>query len=104
MYISQYPPPDIGNSFCLVVRIFGSEPKGPRFYPAAKTLIILGLLYGKSYLVGQTSSQWCGAEVWRGVVSSGVVLVFSSRLKVIDPSQNSPRVASKRDVNITKLN
>ncbi|GBN29460.1 hypothetical protein AVEN_109440-1 [Araneus ventricosus] len=35
-YISQYPPPDIGNSFCLVVRIFGSEPKGPRFYPAAK--------------------------------------------------------------------
>ncbi|GBM60156.1 hypothetical protein AVEN_147481-1 [Araneus ventricosus] len=36
MYIRQYPPPDIGNSFCLVVRIFGSEPKGPRFYPAAK--------------------------------------------------------------------
>ncbi|GBM33507.1 hypothetical protein AVEN_273004-1 [Araneus ventricosus] len=36
MYISQYPPPDIGNAFCLVVRIFGSEPKGPRFYPAAK--------------------------------------------------------------------
>ncbi|GBN79278.1 hypothetical protein AVEN_223687-1 [Araneus ventricosus] len=35
VYISQYPPPDIGNSFCLVVRIFGSEPKGPRFYPAA---------------------------------------------------------------------
>ncbi|GBL87463.1 hypothetical protein AVEN_264960-1 [Araneus ventricosus] len=33
MYISQYPPPDIGNFFCLVVRIFGSEPKGPRFYP-----------------------------------------------------------------------
>ncbi|GBO22407.1 hypothetical protein AVEN_18623-1 [Araneus ventricosus] len=38
MYISQYPPPDIGNSFCLVVRIFGSEPKGPRFYPTAKSL------------------------------------------------------------------
>ncbi|GBM66660.1 hypothetical protein AVEN_258320-1 [Araneus ventricosus] len=38
MYISQYPPPDIGNSFCLVVRIFGSEPKGPRFYPAAKVV------------------------------------------------------------------
>ncbi|GBM95592.1 hypothetical protein AVEN_207052-1 [Araneus ventricosus] len=36
MYISQYPPPDMGNSFCLVVWIFGSEPKGPRFYPAAK--------------------------------------------------------------------
>ncbi|GBN52474.1 hypothetical protein AVEN_28062-1 [Araneus ventricosus] len=38
MYISQYPPPDMGNSFCLVVRIFGSEPKGPRFYPAAKVV------------------------------------------------------------------
>ncbi|GBN52347.1 hypothetical protein AVEN_70574-1 [Araneus ventricosus] len=38
MYISQYPPPDIGNSFCLVVRIFGSEPKCPRFYPAAKVV------------------------------------------------------------------
>ncbi|GBO19989.1 hypothetical protein AVEN_251511-1 [Araneus ventricosus] len=38
MYISQYPPPDIWNSFCLVVRVFGSEPKGPRFYPAAKVV------------------------------------------------------------------
>ncbi|GBM29512.1 hypothetical protein AVEN_212241-1 [Araneus ventricosus] len=38
MYISQYPPPDIGDFFCLVVRIFGSEPKGPRFYPAAKVV------------------------------------------------------------------
>ncbi|GBO32217.1 hypothetical protein AVEN_163752-1 [Araneus ventricosus] len=27
MYISQYLPPDIGNSFCLVVRMFGSGPK-----------------------------------------------------------------------------
>ncbi|GBO32658.1 hypothetical protein AVEN_161823-1 [Araneus ventricosus] len=37
MYISQYPPPDVGNSFCLVVKMFGSEPKGPRFYTAAIT-------------------------------------------------------------------
>ncbi|GBM95740.1 hypothetical protein AVEN_202066-1 [Araneus ventricosus] len=36
MYISQYPPPDIGNSFCLVVKMFGSEPIGPQFYTAAK--------------------------------------------------------------------
>ncbi|GBM63389.1 hypothetical protein AVEN_64630-1 [Araneus ventricosus] len=39
MFIIQYPPPDIGNSFCLVVRIFGSEPKGPRFYP--RTAIVV---------------------------------------------------------------
>ncbi|GBO16556.1 hypothetical protein AVEN_167512-1 [Araneus ventricosus] len=37
MYISLYPPPDIGNSFCLVVKIFGLEPKGPRFCTAAIT-------------------------------------------------------------------
>ncbi|GBM80102.1 hypothetical protein AVEN_205141-1 [Araneus ventricosus] len=29
MLIIQYPPPDIGNSFCLVVRMFGWGPKGP---------------------------------------------------------------------------
>ncbi|GBM46599.1 hypothetical protein AVEN_95597-1 [Araneus ventricosus] len=31
MYISQYPPPDRGNSFCQVVKIRESGPKGPRF-------------------------------------------------------------------------
>ncbi|GBO39655.1 hypothetical protein AVEN_141203-1 [Araneus ventricosus] len=36
--LSGYPPPDIGNSFCLVVRIFVSEPKGLRFCPAAKVV------------------------------------------------------------------
>ncbi|GBO41167.1 hypothetical protein AVEN_161357-1 [Araneus ventricosus] len=30
MFISQYPPPDIGNSFCLVVKMLDSGPKGPR--------------------------------------------------------------------------
>ncbi|GBM92387.1 hypothetical protein AVEN_213226-1 [Araneus ventricosus] len=34
--ISQYPPLDIGNSFCLVVKIRNSEPKGLRFYTAAR--------------------------------------------------------------------
>ncbi|GBO09810.1 hypothetical protein AVEN_155878-1 [Araneus ventricosus] len=36
MYISQYPPPDFGNSFCLVVKVFGSERKSPRLYLASK--------------------------------------------------------------------
>ncbi|GBL69502.1 hypothetical protein AVEN_148750-1 [Araneus ventricosus] len=36
MFIIQYPPPNIGNSFCLVVNIFGSEPEGPRFHSTAK--------------------------------------------------------------------
>ncbi|GBN42888.1 hypothetical protein AVEN_137429-1 [Araneus ventricosus] len=38
MLMSQYPPPDIGNSFCLEVRMFGSEPKGPQFYPRTATV------------------------------------------------------------------
>ncbi|GBM54046.1 hypothetical protein AVEN_220607-1 [Araneus ventricosus] len=38
MFTSQYPPPDIGNSLCLVVRISGSEPKGPQFYPRTATI------------------------------------------------------------------
>ncbi|GBM80188.1 hypothetical protein AVEN_141655-1 [Araneus ventricosus] len=44
MYISQYPPPDIGNSFCVVVKMFCFEPKGLHFYPAAK----IPLLYLKA--------------------------------------------------------
>ncbi|GBO23034.1 hypothetical protein AVEN_265863-1 [Araneus ventricosus] len=31
MYISQYPPTGTGNSFCLVVKMLDSGPKGPRF-------------------------------------------------------------------------
>ncbi|GBN95736.1 hypothetical protein AVEN_47647-1 [Araneus ventricosus] len=31
MYMSQYQPPDKGNSFCLVVKMLDSGPKGPRF-------------------------------------------------------------------------
>ncbi|GBN76979.1 hypothetical protein AVEN_124141-1 [Araneus ventricosus] len=38
MFRSQYPP-DIGNSFCLVVRIFDSEPKDPQLYP--RTAIVV---------------------------------------------------------------
>ncbi|GBM44672.1 hypothetical protein AVEN_214199-1 [Araneus ventricosus] len=38
MYISQYSPLDMGNSFCLVVKMLDSGPKGVRLYPAAKAL------------------------------------------------------------------
>ncbi|GBM50853.1 hypothetical protein AVEN_140954-1 [Araneus ventricosus] len=30
MFISRYPPPDIANSFCLVVKMLDSGSKGPR--------------------------------------------------------------------------
>ncbi|GBN32002.1 hypothetical protein AVEN_216816-1 [Araneus ventricosus] len=45
-----------------------------------------------------------GAEVWREE-SSGIASSSSARYpKLRYPSQNSPRVASKRDTNVTKLN
>ncbi|GBM07171.1 hypothetical protein AVEN_15418-1 [Araneus ventricosus] len=48
--------------------------------------------------------RWCGAEVWRG--APGLVSSSSSDRwsKLRGPSQNSSRVASKRDVNIIKPN
>ncbi|GBM85668.1 hypothetical protein AVEN_55187-1 [Araneus ventricosus] len=60
-------------------------------------------LYIESYVGGQTSSRWCGVEVWRGGASSGVILVIWPRFKWQGLSQNSSHAASKRDVNITKL-
>ncbi|GBM50113.1 hypothetical protein AVEN_185498-1 [Araneus ventricosus] len=39
MFIIRYPPPDIGNSFCLVVRMFGSGSKSPQFYPRTATVV-----------------------------------------------------------------
>ncbi|GBM09593.1 hypothetical protein AVEN_29441-1 [Araneus ventricosus] len=39
-----------------------------------------------------------------GDASSGVVFVIWPQIKYFGPSQNSPRVASKRDFNITKRN
>ncbi|GBN86034.1 hypothetical protein AVEN_56395-1 [Araneus ventricosus] len=39
MFIIQYPPPGIGNSFCLVVRMFGSGSKGPQLYPRTATVV-----------------------------------------------------------------
>ncbi|GBN26961.1 hypothetical protein AVEN_239638-1 [Araneus ventricosus] len=47
---------------------------------------------------GQTSSCWCGAEAWPAQVPSSS---SDSSSKLRGKSLNSPRVASKRDVNIT---
>ncbi|GBN83169.1 hypothetical protein AVEN_163939-1 [Araneus ventricosus] len=70
-------PPCHGGSGGLVVwsrlwgrRIPGSKPDytedPPCMGPVARQII----------RSGQTSSRWCGVEVWRGCASSGVVLVI----------------------------
>ncbi|GBN34301.1 hypothetical protein AVEN_163358-1 [Araneus ventricosus] len=48
---------------------------------------------------GERSSRWSGVEVWRGGASSG----DEDGSKLRGTSQNSPRVASKRDVNIPNI-
>ncbi|GBM18983.1 hypothetical protein AVEN_1598-1 [Araneus ventricosus] len=49
---------------------------------------------------GQTSSCWCGAEVWRGVPDQVSSSSSDHGLKLRGPSLSSPSVASKRDVNL----
>ncbi|GBM75030.1 hypothetical protein AVEN_213327-1 [Araneus ventricosus] len=62
----------------------------------------VGLLHVKSHIREQMSSRRCGEEVWRErcqVQSSSSD--HGSKLRGL--SQNNPHVASKRDINITKL-
>ncbi|GBN95257.1 hypothetical protein AVEN_119500-1 [Araneus ventricosus] len=80
---------------------------GPEEYvqnPISLKCVFGGLLHIKSYVVGQTSSCWCVVEVWReGCQFSCRPRHLAAVLKLLDPSQNSSRVASKSDVNITKI-
>ncbi|GBM39601.1 hypothetical protein AVEN_201584-1 [Araneus ventricosus] len=63
---------------------------------------VLGLLYVKSYVGSQTFSRLSSAEVWGEGASSGAVSSSGRCSKLRGPSQNSPRVPSKRDFNVTK--
>ncbi|GBO35715.1 hypothetical protein AVEN_192177-1 [Araneus ventricosus] len=63
--------------------------------------LVWGLLHVISYVVAKRPSV-C-VEVWRGVSAQVSSSSSDHRSKFRGPSQNSPRVASKRDVNITKL-
>ncbi|GBM15815.1 hypothetical protein AVEN_262963-1 [Araneus ventricosus] len=49
-----------------------------------------------SYIWGQTSSRWCGGEVWRGGASSGVVLVICPWFKMTRDQNASRRLGSGR--------
>ncbi|GBO07801.1 hypothetical protein AVEN_269529-1 [Araneus ventricosus] len=47
--------------------------------------------------------SWCGVAVWRGVPNQVSYSSSDRGSKLRSPSQRSPLVASKRDVNIAKL-
>ncbi|GBM24566.1 hypothetical protein AVEN_217139-1 [Araneus ventricosus] len=54
---------------------------------------------------GQTPFSWYGPRAWREGVEAQMSPSSSDRgSKLRDPSQNIPRVASKRGANIIKLN
>ncbi|GBM33974.1 hypothetical protein AVEN_53838-1 [Araneus ventricosus] len=57
----------------------------------------VGLMQAKS-CVFQTFPRWSDAEVWRGRRSNAMCRPLQG------PSQNSPRVVLKRDIDITELN
>ncbi|GBN24777.1 hypothetical protein AVEN_11509-1 [Araneus ventricosus] len=63
--------------------------------------LVWGPLHVISYVVAKRPSICM--EVWRGVPAQVSSSHSDHRSKFRGPSQNSPRVASKRDVNITKL-
>ncbi|GBM05952.1 hypothetical protein AVEN_80548-1 [Araneus ventricosus] len=49
------------------------------------------------------SSCWCSAELWKGVPTQASSSSSDRGFQLQGPSQNIPHVASKRDVNVTKL-
>ncbi|GBL90557.1 hypothetical protein AVEN_179468-1 [Araneus ventricosus] len=65
---------------------------------------VLGLLHVKSYVREPSVLPlvWCGSSEKEGVPAQVSSSSSDQGSKLRDPSQNSPRVASKRDVNITK--
>ncbi|GBL87645.1 hypothetical protein AVEN_107916-1 [Araneus ventricosus] len=94
-------------------KVSASEPEGSRFgtrfhlspqntpEPGTRAGPIPQKIHRVCIRGGQTSTRWCVLEAWRGGASS-----YSSPdrdSKVRGPSQNSPRVALKRDVDVTKL-
>ncbi|GBO08868.1 hypothetical protein AVEN_184268-1 [Araneus ventricosus] len=99
--------------FVLSFLVLPANVSGPR-WPSGKISAsgpestkepaCIGPVHANSYVGDQTSSRWCGSEVWRVGVPALVSSSSSDRSSKLRGSyQNSPRVASKRDVNIIKL-
>ncbi|GBL81252.1 hypothetical protein AVEN_143580-1 [Araneus ventricosus] len=70
----------------LVVR---SRPEGSKFETQLhyRSAVYAGLLHAKSYALGQTSSRWCDAEIWRKGVPAQVLSSSSENYEV------SPKIA-----------
>ncbi|GBM55174.1 hypothetical protein AVEN_182130-1 [Araneus ventricosus] len=71
--INSTPYDSCGSLVVLALAPEGFHARNPI---PLKIRRLLGLLHLESYVGGQTSSWWRGAKVWRGNVSSGVILVI----------------------------
>ncbi|GBO02309.1 hypothetical protein AVEN_163733-1 [Araneus ventricosus] len=103
LYILRHLLPTFKGRGGLVARyrLWGRRVRNPI---PLKIRLVWGLLHAKSYVVAKhhpAGVVWKFGERALAQVSSSS---SGSGSKLRGPSQNSPRVASKRDVNITKLN
>ncbi|GBM18612.1 hypothetical protein AVEN_110279-1 [Araneus ventricosus] len=64
---------------------------------------VWGLLHAESYVIANRPNVGLAWNLGERVPSQVSSSSSDRRSKLRGPSQNSPRVASKRDVNITKL-
>ncbi|GBO11827.1 hypothetical protein AVEN_224339-1 [Araneus ventricosus] len=78
------------------VRLWGPIP--------LKICRVWGLLHAKSYVLAKRPPVVVVLKFGEGVPAQVSSSSSDRGSKLRGPSQNSPRVASKRDVNITKLN
>ncbi|GBM85643.1 hypothetical protein AVEN_33358-1 [Araneus ventricosus] len=69
-----------------------------------KIRCVWGLLHAKSFIVAKRPPIGVAWKFGEGVPAQVSSSSSDCGSKLRGPSQNSPRVASKRDVNITKLN
>ncbi|GBO00774.1 hypothetical protein AVEN_110770-1 [Araneus ventricosus] len=65
---------------------------------------VWGLLHAKSYVVAKRPPAGVAWKLREGAPTQVSCSSSDRGSKLRGPSQNSPRVASKRDVNIAKLN
>ncbi|GBN07393.1 hypothetical protein AVEN_10064-1, partial [Araneus ventricosus] len=77
----------------------GSRPDSTEDPPCTR-----GLLHAKSYVVAKRPPAGVAWKLGEGVPAQVPSSSSDRGSKLRGPSQNSPRVASKQDVNITKLN
>ncbi|GBL72603.1 hypothetical protein AVEN_127866-1 [Araneus ventricosus] len=91
-------------TFSSFIRKFGAEGFQVQNPIPLKIRRVWGLLHVKSYVVAKRPLVGVAWKFGEGVTAQVSSSSPDRGSKLRGPSENSPRVASKRDVNITKPN